>query len=439
MVELKTFGGLRLETGGAFSSGAAPRPKTLALLALLASGRQEMSRDKLIAYLWPETDSAHGHHLLKQACHDLRRELRQPELFQGRRFLQLNPAVIGSDVQRFAAALEQGDLARGVAEYAGPFLDGFYLDGCEEFERWVEANRERLARRAGGAIETLAKDAGRRGDHATAAEWWRRVTELDPLSAEATLERMTALATAKERVEALKVGREYAELVQRELDAAPARAVTKLMEQLRKQSDEPVVAPPYLVLPRGSAAPEALEAAARPPAGADARPRAMSRRRGGLLAAGALAVVAGLVAIVISTGPHSARPVVAVATIRVYSDSDTALLGPAVAEMLATNLAGVPELHVISTTRLQEIVAQMATGSDNRTMLSRAAVRAGATQLLEGALLRRQDGTLRLQLQLVDLKTGVVRRAYVGEDRDPIALVDRLSVQLTETFAVSHH
>src|SRR6266568_1651202 len=146
MLELKTFGGLRLEANGASCGGVAARPKMLGLLALLAPGQTGMSRDKLIAFLWPETDSSHGRHLLKQACHDLRRELRQPDLFLGRKVLQLNTAVIASDVGRFQAALEQGDLARGVAAYAGPFLDGFYLDGGEEFEHWVETERERLAR-----------------------------------------------------------------------------------------------------------------------------------------------------------------------------------------------------------------------------------------------------------------------------------------------------
>jgi len=438
MLELKTFGGLRLEADGAPCSGAAVRPKTLALLALLAPGQTGMSRDKLIAFLWPETDGAHGRHLLKQACHDLRRELRQPGLFLGRKVLQLNTAVIASDVGRFQAALEQGDLARGVAAYAGPFLDGFYLDGSEEFERWVETERERLARRAGTALETLAKNAGARGEHATAAEWWRRLAELDPLSAEATLGRMTALAAAKERAEALKVGREYAELVQRELGAAPARAITKLMEQLKKQSDEPV-ALAHPVLPSHPAAPEPRETAQEAPTRAGARPRAIAVRRGALLAAGGLAVVAALVAMVIGTRPHPARAVIAVGAIRDYSGSDRAVLGPAVGEMLATNLARAPELQVISTARVSELVGQMTAGGDSRTAISRAASRAGATDLLEGALLRHPDGTLRLQLQLVDLRTGVVRRAYVAEDRDPIALVDRLTVQLTEGFAGQAH
>lgn len=432
MLELKTFGGLRVEADGAPCSGVAARSKLLGLFALLAPGQNGMSRDKVIAYLWPETDSAHGRHLLKQACHTLRRELDKPDLFRGRKFLQLNPAAIACDVRRFEAALEQGDPDRGVAEYTGPFLDGFYLDGCGEFEGWVEAERERLARRASSALERLAKDAGARGDHATAADWWRRLAELDPLSAEATLGRMTALAAARERAEALNVGREYAELVRRELDAAPARGVAKLMEQLRQQSDEPV-ALPDAALPSPAAAPAARETAEPPPAAP--RPRPISRRRGTFLAAGALAAVAVVVAIVIGTGPRSAQEVIAVGPIRDYAGATTAALGPAMTEMLANNLARAPGVQVIGTTRLNEILGQTAADGDSRTTISRAAIGAGATDLLEGALLRHPDGTLRLQLQLVDLRTGVVRRAYVAEDRDAIALADRLTAQLTEGLA----
>ena len=56
MVELRTFGGLSIEANGAPPTGAAAQRKTLALLALLARHPRGLSRDKVIAYLWPETD-----------------------------------------------------------------------------------------------------------------------------------------------------------------------------------------------------------------------------------------------------------------------------------------------------------------------------------------------------------------------------------------------
>ena len=61
MLHLKTFGGLSVDIDGSPGTGAAQQRKTLGLLALLAAaGQRGLSRDKLIASLWPETDAEHG-------------------------------------------------------------------------------------------------------------------------------------------------------------------------------------------------------------------------------------------------------------------------------------------------------------------------------------------------------------------------------------------
>ena len=104
MLHLKTFGGLSVDIDGIPGTGAAQQRKTLGLLALLAAaGHRGLSRDKLIASLWPETDAEHGRGLLKQACYALRRDLQARDLFLGSIQLRLNPAVISSDVESFAA------------------------------------------------------------------------------------------------------------------------------------------------------------------------------------------------------------------------------------------------------------------------------------------------------------------------------------------------
>src|SRR5437016_7447717 len=55
LLHLKTFGGLSVASNGVAVSGAAQQRKTLALLALLAAaGRTGLSRDKLVAHMWPE-------------------------------------------------------------------------------------------------------------------------------------------------------------------------------------------------------------------------------------------------------------------------------------------------------------------------------------------------------------------------------------------------
>ena len=241
MLFLKTFGGLSVDIDGAPGTGAGQQRKTLALLALLAAaGRRGVSRDKLTAYLWPESDTEHARNLLKQACFALRRDLHAPELFLGATELRLNPAVITSDIQAFEHAVEGGDPERAAVVYAGPFLDGFYLGAAGEFERWMEDERSRLARQGREAIEVLANQASSAGDVKAAMKWWRRLTELDPLSAQAALGLMRALDDAGEPAEAVQHGRRYGAYVRQELGVDPAADVLAMIQELHHQTGEGV-------------------------------------------------------------------------------------------------------------------------------------------------------------------------------------------------------
>src|SRR4051812_7035807 len=99
MLHLKTFGGLSVDIDGIPATGAAQQRKMLALLALLgAAGQRGLSRDKLIAPLWPKPAAGRGRGLLKQPCSPLPRAPHERELFLGSTQLTLNPAVISSDV-----------------------------------------------------------------------------------------------------------------------------------------------------------------------------------------------------------------------------------------------------------------------------------------------------------------------------------------------------
>lgn len=77
-----------------------------------------------------------------QLLHALRLNLEAGEIFLGTSDLRLNPGLLQSDVEEFDAV-----------------LDGFFLSGAPEFERWVEAERGTLARACAEALESLAADA----------------------------------------------------------------------------------------------------------------------------------------------------------------------------------------------------------------------------------------------------------------------------------------
>src|SRR5689334_9838887 len=107
MLRLQTFGGVSLFRGDENLTGAVTQRRRLGILVLLAaSGSAGVSRDKLLAYLWPEADSESARHVLNQLLYAQRRQVGDEALFQGRKTLRLNPAVMTSDVeQRFVAHL----------------------------------------------------------------------------------------------------------------------------------------------------------------------------------------------------------------------------------------------------------------------------------------------------------------------------------------------
>jgi DNA-binding SARP family transcriptional activator len=234
MFRLETFGGLALVDGAGAVVGAQHR--RLALLAVLAAaGPRGVTRDKAVAYLWPESPAENARHALEQLLYALRRQI-DAALFVGTDPLRLNPRVIASDLTEFEAALERGDPSGAVALYRGPFLDGFYLGDAGEFERWVESERARLAERYAAALERLGRRAAEEGDRVAAVETWRKAVALDPLSSRAMLGLMTALAAAGERAVAIRHGRAYEALVRHELGAEPAKAVSTLLRRLASQT-----------------------------------------------------------------------------------------------------------------------------------------------------------------------------------------------------------
>ncbi|HET8625448.1 MAG TPA: BTAD domain-containing putative transcriptional regulator [Gemmatimonadales bacterium] len=216
------------------AGGAAAQRKSLALLALLAGSERGMSRDKILGYLWPDADAAKASHRLTQVLYALRRDLDADGLFLGSSDLRLNRDLISCDVHEFTSTRQAGDLERAVALYAGPFLDGFFLNDAPEFERWMENERAGYARECAEAIETLAAKAGAGGDHRRAAAWWQHLAEQDPLSSRVTIHLMSALAAGGSRADAIEQARVYQELIRRELDADPNPAVVALAEQLRR-------------------------------------------------------------------------------------------------------------------------------------------------------------------------------------------------------------
>ena len=230
MLRLETLGGLVL----AGDSGT-PLPiqrRQLALLALLSTaGKRGVRRDKLVAYLWPDSPEPKAKHALEQLIYSLRQDQDQT-LTAGPDPLRINHHALEVDAVGFAAAVERGDHAEAVRLYRGAFLDGFFLTGAPEFESWVTGERSRLAGMFRLALERLARGQAERKELEAAVESWRRLVAADPLSTSATLGLMQALVARGDRAGAWQQGREHESLIRRELGRDPDKELRALLAEL---------------------------------------------------------------------------------------------------------------------------------------------------------------------------------------------------------------
>ena len=233
-LRLLTFGGLGLLVGGVATTGSATRRRRLALLALLAVARDRgLSRDKVQAYLWPESDTERAQHGLNQLIYFQRHHLGGGDLILGRKTLRLNRAAITTDVWDFEDALNSGSHEVAVRLYTGPFLDGFFLRGAPGFDRWVEEQRSRLAAGCAQAVGMLAAAAAAQGDHHRALEWLRRAAELSPFDTDTALRLAEAWVAIGDRAAALQSAQRHEELLRTELGLGPDPRIAHMLEQLR--------------------------------------------------------------------------------------------------------------------------------------------------------------------------------------------------------------
>jgi DNA-binding SARP family transcriptional activator/TolB-like protein len=447
MIRIQTFGGLTVRgDDGRPLAGSAAQPRRMVLLGLLAAaGDRGVLRDRLIGLLWPDTEEERARNNLAQALYALRRDLGDDTLV-GTNELRLDADRVSSDVADFRAALSRGNKVMAAELYAGNFLDGFHLTGTDELERWIEEERRALAHEYARVLESLAQAADARGDHVEAVGWWRKLAAADPLNGRVAIGLMEALTAIGDRAGALQHARIYQVLLEQELDLPPDRDVVQLADRLRRAAEEeaaartaPEPAPHGAVF--STAVLDALPAAAPAPPSAGTQPTVLgSWRLTTAVVAGAFVAVAVAIGLYLTRSARFApasRRVVAVGRISTYQlgNGEAELTAP-LADLLATNLARLPELRVVSAGRMLELISRA--GRDTGPAAAPNAARAaGATELIDGTLYGLSGGRLRLDLRRVDLATGSIVDARTVEGPDLFALVDSGTAQIATRLGAS--
>ncbi len=237
MFALKLLGGASIRADEGVLGGRSAQRRRIALLAMLAVARSEpLSRDKIIALLWPEKDTEQARRLLSESLYVIRKSLGEDAVIAVGDDLRLNPEVVTSDLEAFQRALDKNNWEEAASIYGGPFLDGFFVSDAHEFERWVDSQRERLAALYATTLERLANDRQREGNFRDAVEWWRKLAAMDPLNGRIAVQLMEALETSGDRAGALAHARVYANLLRQEFGAEPEPHVLAAERRIRESA-----------------------------------------------------------------------------------------------------------------------------------------------------------------------------------------------------------
>jgi len=245
MIEFRMLGTLHLtDAAGHEVKGLLTRSHRLALLAYLAAStpRRFHRRDSLLAIFWPELDQEHARAALRQALHVIRGTLGNDVVVtRGDEEIGLDVSLLWCDVMAFDDAIAAGQLGPALDCYKGDLLDGFFISGAGEFERWLERERARLREAVSGAARTLVERYEAAGDVTAAAQCARRATRLAPHDEDLVRRFVALLDRLGDRAGAVAAYDELAQSLRVDLETEPSAETNALITAVReRQTAAPV-------------------------------------------------------------------------------------------------------------------------------------------------------------------------------------------------------
>ncbi len=234
MITVQLLGGAYLRSGDAPLNGPPAQRHRIALLTLIvAAWPQPLSRDRAMALLWPERDTANARRLLNLAVHVLRSALGEEAIASTGDGLLLNPSRLTCDLHELRTAIAADAPERIARLYTGSLLDGFHLDDSTDFGYWLDERRSELTHAYMDALRALAERQKQSGDVHGRVSTCRRMVAADPHSGVYAQALMHALDAAGDRAGAIQHASEHAQRLRAELDLEPDGEVVALAKHLR--------------------------------------------------------------------------------------------------------------------------------------------------------------------------------------------------------------
>ena len=383
LIRLKVLGPPSIEgTKRDASESLLASPKLVGLLTYLAMPTPGTlhQRDTVLGRFWPEMEQARAQASLRKALYRLRRSVNGdgnsdsgpnsdngengvggngPILKHGDGLIGADPDFVWCDVAAFEQAVSNEDHSHAIDLYRGDLLEGLYLPGLAEFERWLEGERARLRHKAVLTAWARAEVEEAVSNWGDAAFWARRAAGLAP-DDETVFQRLIEfLDHVGDRAGALREYDNFSRYLNKEFDAEPSAETQELIEKVRKRIEanrDSAGLPPALptidqnvALDGPADPPAATVQEAMAPVHAPVSKTLRGRRKLGIVVA-CLAVAAGVLTVVGVFGPFGSdnnRVLVTVFDNRT-ADSTLDRLGQMAAHWISRGLAWDAVVPVVS-------------------------------------------------------------------------------------------
>lgn len=251
LLDLRLLGPVHVEVDGVPVRGFASR-KTLALLCYVALAERPVQRTQLATLFWGDKQPAQARANLSWSLHALQSVVPDVLVADRETVAWKRHPDHRLDVAALHAILQRGDLralAEGVSLYRGCLLEGLELNGCPEWELWLQGERERWMQRVIQALHTLVAHHLQTRAYADGLACVGRLLGLDPLDETAHRQRMLLLHGSGQRTAALAHYDAYRHLLDQELGVEPGVELTALDDALRAPSEQPTRVPPPQLRP----------------------------------------------------------------------------------------------------------------------------------------------------------------------------------------------
>ncbi len=224
----------------------AGRQGRLAFTFLVSERQRPVTKEELIAVVWPDTLPREIEGALNAILSKLRAAWKKAgvtqtdtvEVRSGTIQMRLPPDVwidlehAGNSIDEAEGALRSGDAAAAWGHAVAlviiarrPFLPG-------EEASWIEARRVRLRSLLGRGLHILAQITAINGEHALAVQYATEIIELEPFQETGYRRLMQMHATMGNRGEALRVFAKCRELFRDELGADPSEETARVFLEI---------------------------------------------------------------------------------------------------------------------------------------------------------------------------------------------------------------